>query len=834
MFRTSPLFRWAAILLSSAAACAPGPATDPATDGGTTDAGPADADADSDIDATVDASLDASAPPPTHGLSTCASIGRDASPFNVGVSAFEDGGVIRTTIQSPIVNGVSLYVPELSDQPLARCGYLDVTRAPFGADPTGVADATTAFTDALDYARKNFLAVFVPSGTFRVSRTISCAEGSYRRNTGTVGGDRQGACMLIGSRIGARPRLVLVDGAVGFGDPSSPKAVVYFWGYGTTGAPGTPDFGSTYNNGVENLDVVLGNNPAAVGLDLVGAQGTFIHDVSVDAHGAFAGVSGVLASGGSIVNLSVDGGDYGVYADAHAAGRPVPTLTGLTLTDQKRSAIFQGRDVAETLVLVGANIRTAAGSDPAIVSSAVGANSGLTTIIDSRIELAGAATALTTGRSLHLSNVFIKGAATLVDAGGAGKLQAQQPITEWSWVKEYTLSVRPPPKNINGTPVQIESPIYEEGVRLTDTARLLAGPAGAAPPADLQSRHVWGASLPGPESPGAVNVKTAYGAKGDGTTDDSAALQKAVDDNDVVFLPKGYYRLSKTLMLRPHTKLVGVARQLSVLVALGGSGSDFNDATLPKPVVKTADDEDGKTVLSGIGVYVPFAFQGAFAVDWRVGDGSIWRQTEARLFPINGYGKQDLLPRPVPLVQVSAHGGGRWYAFEEGTTTALSPDYRILAVRGTTRPLRFYHLDPEHADLTNAFVEIANADNVAIFGFKAEGDEATPLWIKNSHGISVFGTGGLIHPPPRDGSYPAGLGPFTPSTFRVESSDDFRLVSLIDRLTPLTNPTNTLMLTERTGPGGVTELIVPPLDKPILYSRGAIPFAEKPYPRTLP
>ena len=65
-------------------------------------------------------------------------------------------------------------------------------------------------------------------------------------------------------------------------------------------------------------------------------------------------------------------------------------------------------------------------------------------------------------------------------------------------------------------------------------------------------------------------------------------------------------------------------------------------------------------------------------------------------------------------------------------------------------------------------------------------------------------------------------------------TDHARLVSLIDRFTALTNPKNTLMLVETTGPGGVTELTVPPLDKPIIYSRNATPFAEKPYPRPLP
>ena len=50
-----------------------------------------------------------------------------------------------------------------------------------------------------------------------------------------------------------------------------------------------------------------------------------------------------------------------------------------------------------------------------------------------------------------------------------------------------------------------------------------------------------------PES-GAINVKTAYGAKGDGKTDDTAAIQKAIDENkgktNTIYFPDGVYLLS--------------------------------------------------------------------------------------------------------------------------------------------------------------------------------------------------------------------------------------------------------------------------------------------------
>ena len=71
----------------------------------------------------------------------------------------------------------------------------------------------------------------------------------------------------------------------------------------------------------------------------------------------------------------------------------------------------------------------------------------------------------------------------------------------------------------------------------------------AGPPHDLASRHLWAGHGDTWQSEGAVSALD-VGAKGDGHADDWAALQAAVDKHRVVFLPKGFYRLSKPLLLR--------------------------------------------------------------------------------------------------------------------------------------------------------------------------------------------------------------------------------------------------------------------------------------------
>ena len=67
-----------------------------------------------------------------------------------------------------------------------------------------------------------------------------------------------------------------------------------------------------------------------------------------------------------------------------------------------------------------------------------------------------------------------------------------------------------------------------------------------------------------------MNAKK-FGAVGNGATDDTLAIQEAIDfaakKGTSVFLPKGFYRISKTLNLT-CLGLVGTARSLTVLMPI--------------------------------------------------------------------------------------------------------------------------------------------------------------------------------------------------------------------------------------------------------------------------
>lgn len=103
-----------------------------------------------------------------------------------------------------------------------------------------------------------------------------------------------------------------------------------------------------------------------------------------------------------------------------------------------------------------------------------------------------------------------------------------------------------------------------------------------------------------PPDSGIVDVtKPPYSAKGDGTTDDTAAIQKALDDHPnsgaIIYLPKGTYRVTDTLRW-PQGNRGGMEQKRVVLMGQSRDGSalrlpdacpGFTDPARPKAVAWT-------------------------------------------------------------------------------------------------------------------------------------------------------------------------------------------------------------------------------------------------------
>jgi glucan 1,3-beta-glucosidase len=91
-----------------------------------------------------------------------------------------------------------------------------------------------------------------------------------------------------------------------------------------------------------------------------------------------------------------------------------------------------------------------------------------------------------------------------------------------------------------------------------------------------------------------VSVRSS-GAKGDGSTDDTTAIQNAINSaastGRIVFFDYGIYKVSNTIYIPPNSKVVGEAYP-----TIMGSGSTFANINSPVPVVRFGKSGDSGTI----------------------------------------------------------------------------------------------------------------------------------------------------------------------------------------------------------------------------------------------
>ncbi len=740
---------------------------------------------------------------------------------------------VHSTIREPFPDLVDLTVPpELEDQRTAALGLVDVTKGPFRADPTGQGDSTRAIQAAINCARDHQMVCFFPPGTYRISDTLICVQQLYRRSNGRVLGGNRFPSLLVGSRAGSRrPRLVLAPHAPGFDDPQKPKLVVYFWARGyanpTTAGRVTDGLGPeveqpniSMNQMLVNLDIVIGEgNPGAIALRHQAAEGSAIEDCTIDATHGLAGIQGGIGSGGGSAGVTVIGGRIGLDFTGYLSGtQPTPTITGFTLRGQTEAAIRSTS--RQTLVAAGLKIIADRCAGPLIQIGTGDVHRGELTLVDGEILFTGEALpqsqriAVASGRGVYLHNVFVRGATkVVVDAEQRTELPGNP--EGWLRIREYAHTCRP--RSNQGH--EYRYPVYVDGHRVEGVCEV---EPNRSPPEDLQSRHLWPTPFPSFESAGAANVKAApYQAQGDGRADDTAAIQRAIDESEIIFLPKGCYRVTRTLDLQPHTKLIGVGQHLSILLTTGGG--TFANAEKPAPLVRTADTAQADTVLAFLGLLAPNNVPGVQALHWRCGGRSVFRAVEVSKQALHGFaptprGASKSAARPqAPPVLVTGHGGGNWYNYRYSTGPGDAADYRQLLVDGAQGPLRFYQFSPQHATSDYA-TELRGARHVWIFGTKYEGNHPM-LLVRECDDIRLFGHGGNAK------GLPGG------ALFVFERTSNFLFANGVDGPTKIgtrslshpegsTDPHEWHMLIERCADG--TEFKLPPLERPVLYRRGGL------------
>ena len=670
---------------------------------------------------------------------------------------------------SPIIGAtlvLGLPAAEAPAADLTALGYLDVTS--MGADPTGASDSTAAIRTAIAAGREGELVVFFPAGTYKVSDTLDCLYESKDK-----------ACRLRGStkEPGRRVLIRLAPSSPGFGDPNKPKVVLHLRRADEANA-------DHYEQCVIGLDVqVDAGNAGAVGVRLQGAENTHVEDVTVDLwRSGYAGFWGLPGSGGSTHRIRVIGGQIGVNTfDARAIvgvdakhpqnSQPTCVITGAVLENQKSYAV--ACETRGPMVMVGCRIvRDRPGPAIAMRGKWQGdCLSGQVDLIDSTIEYAASSAENVVvamdskgGRSFLMENCFIRNATRI--------FTPDTPLNPrgWAHVRRIGYAQGTLPNGLSETPFVNGTPVegnvtYDKGG--TD-----------APPADLCSRHTWGERFPSFETPGAVDVKAKYGAEGDGTTDDTQALQAAIDAAEVVFLPKGRYVISKTLRLRKNTKLVGVHSRLTRIMTGDTPTQRFAGAASSDggiPMLQMPDTPGGDVVIASINVSSSWPLKGhdptrieSYAIEWRCNalfrdcDVAPVKQThyhparvidtfyKDRDYPDNGkypsQMKYDVLPRKWPVIQARGCAEGRYYNFYLHGDHYEKPDCRLVKIEGTTRPISFYHFHCQH-NQADYFLEADHAKHVAVYGSKSELTYAVALF-RDCDFIRWFGHGGIGAPAP--------------------------------------------------------------------------------------
>ncbi|CAK7204380.1 hypothetical protein SEUCBS139899_007136 [Sporothrix eucalyptigena] len=110
------------------------------------------------------------------------------------------------------------------------------------------------------------------------------------------------------------------------------------------------------------------------------------------------------------------------------------------------------------------------------------------------------------------------------------------------------------------------------------------------------------------------------GAKGDGVTDDTAALQKVIDyataTGNVVFIDYGLYLVTGTLVVPPGARIVGE----SYPVLMAGGNSTFVSDSNPQPLLQVGayTGQPGSVELSDFVLATQGAQAGAILIQWNL------------------------------------------------------------------------------------------------------------------------------------------------------------------------------------------------------------------------
>ena len=624
----------------------------------------------------------------------------------------------------------------IDNQPLLDLGYIDVTKPPYNADPTGQRDSRMAIQRAADDAYANNLVTFVPKGTYLLSGAIRSIQTTMNQAQGKS--QRKFARTLIGDNSGGTaPVLKLMDQAADL-----PEKVFLYFAYEGANFPAARHYASI----LRGFTIDMGDNPNATAVSMSAAQWSTIQDLEII--GNFdAGISGLPGSGGSTTNIHVKGGKVGIRQDEY---RPTPSVHGLTLEGQSQAGI-ELITTRGALVVVGFDIR-GAGADYRAISLKNKGNANRPTgnlvLVDGQIELSDSAQFAIHGRAqdIYLRNCYIK--APVLIRNGDGQ-ESNGVLTgdpqNWLHVDDYLMT------SAEGRAVAF---VDGEAIAEGNGKAVAWGPRPnpVDEPVSRLETHRWNAAtFPTIFNSAHIDVRDYGATPSQASDDDSDAINRALRDSvqdghenfgKIVFLPRGHYHVRAPIEVPLNATLIGASNTISVIDA----STDWQPDS-PTALVRT-EDGIGPVTLANFAIsgHEPSAkfgitehknivlFHGRSS-DMLLRDVQIARREYWR----KGRGQFD---QPVALF--TGNAGGRIFNLGldhwHGEPDEMSPDHRMIKIEGTFHPLRIYQPDAEGTG-NSPQIEINNSTNVYFYAFKFEGEHAL-LHVINSKNIEVLGGSG--------------------------------------------------------------------------------------------
>ncbi len=611
--------------------------------------------------------------------------------------------MLLSLVGSLPVNGTSFFPQRLED---SKAVYLD--------RPSG-GDDNSALQQAINRVQETTGEgiVFLAQGQYVITNTLYVWPGIRVIGYGPT-----------------RPVIVLPRNTPGYQDSDQEKVMVFFAG----GRPGfgrgrsrnpdaargpVPDANpGTFYSAFSNIDIqVEEGNAGAVAVRAKYAQHCFLAHMDFRLGSALAGIH---EAGNVVEDVRFFGGRHAIWTSKPSPGWQF-TVIDCSFEGQREAAILE-REAGLTLIRPHfLRVPTAVALEPDQADELW--------IKDARLEeISGPAIIFGVEENprneINLEGIICREVPVFAELRDSGR-RFSAPANAYV-VNSFSHGLRYP--DIGATP-RIET--------LFDAA-----PVSSLPPPTPSDRF----DLPAPNT--WVNLRDLE-TKGDGTTDDTAAIQKAIDTHSAIYIPSGYYVVSDTLTLRPDTVLIGLHPGATQIILPEGTPA-FQGVGAPKGLLEAPPG--GSNIVIGIGLYTSGANPRAVAALWKAGSHSMMndvrflgghgtpRPDGSRENPYNNNHTSD--PNPdrrwdsqYPSLWVDG-GGGTFLDIWTPSTFAQAG----MMVSDTETEGRVYQMSSEHH--VRYEVQVRNAAHWRFYALQTEAERGEsgfdlPLEIESSRDITI-------------------------------------------------------------------------------------------------